>query len=233
MERNISTIDEEIIGFGDLYSIDLEELDDIDTISASDFERPAIKVMYVDNIKLSEEMAEWEIKVKEAKSNNKEIPEIPTYTAECILSISDNMGKKYNYREYSWIDEMKSDAVEDCCKYLHNYDTSASTRSSRPNPYGYISRIVSQAFNNRIVKEKRQDYYKNKSLEILGGVEAFDPEDLVDLCGVGKGAEYTVNMINDMIERAHKYEDEYLNKKIADKAKIPAKELTHYNLLDF
>lgn len=215
--------------------IDVEVIDseDVDALGIEDFGKSSVRIMYVDNLKLTAEMNEWAARVKIAKANKQELPSIPPYAAECIISISENITKKHNYHMYSWLDDMVGDAIEDCVRYLHNYDPNAITRSSRPNPYGYISRIVTQAFNNRIEHEKRQDYYKNKSLELIGGVDAFDTEDLMAIGGGDEGADIAKNMITDMIDRAHNYESVQKERRALEKSKMPIKETPHYNLLNF
>ncbi len=199
--------------------IDSEELDQ--------YELPKKRKinMYVDNIKLTEVMNAWSIKVAEAKSTNKMIPLIPEFVGKCILLIAENLAKKGNFSGYSWADEMIDDGVIACCAYLHNYKPDAVTRGGAPNPYGYISFIIERAFKHRIEIENRQLYFKNVSLRLLGGIEAFEGEEFEDAGSVN-------DMMRDMLDRAHDYEEKQKLKAIEFKEKMALKKPKQQSLLD-
>lgn len=192
------------------------------------FPTPRTKTMYVDNEKLTSVMVVWSAAVVAAKEAGREIPRMPEYVGECIYLIATNIARKGNFRDYSWIDEMIADGIEACCKYLHNWRPEAATRKGAPNPYGYISKIVEQEFRHRIELEKRQDYYKNKSLLNMGGPEAFEGEDWGDAAG----AETANNMMRDMVNRAYEYEEKQAERAANEKAKQAAQKKSKPTLLD-
>jgi hypothetical protein len=48
------------------------------------------------------------------------------------MKIAENLTNKHSYIKYSWKSEMIGDAIENCVRYLHNYNPEASTRSKNP-----------------------------------------------------------------------------------------------------
>jgi DNA-directed RNA polymerase specialized sigma24 family protein len=55
---------------------------------------------------------------------------------------------------------MVGDAIENCFRYLHNFDPEKSS-----NPFAYFTQIMYYAFLRRIDKEKKQSYIRYKSME--------------------------------------------------------------------
>ncbi len=171
-----------------------------DEIGSLSIQPSGNKIMYVDNERLSAEMAEWSRKIKAAKDAGEERPQMTDYIARSVIQIANNIIKKACYRDYSWASEMIEDGIEDCVKGLHNYDPDAKTRKGKPNAFGYISLIIERAFVHRIEIEKRQDYYKNKSLEMMGA-DNFARE-------VGEdGGPSSTQVIDDIIGRVYDYEE--------------------------
>jgi len=115
---------------------------------------------YVDNKKLYAEMIEYRKLVLEAKANNTEKPQIPTYIGRCMLMIANRLSQKPNFFNYSYREEMISDGVENCVSYIDNFDPDKSN-----NPFAYFTQIIYFAFLRRIQKEKKQLYIKHKSFE--------------------------------------------------------------------
>jgi hypothetical protein len=182
--------------------------------------------MYVDNDKLTEAMLDWSTAIQAAKESGAERPRMPEFIGLQVWLIAENMAKKSNFSGYSWIDEMKEDGIEACCAYLHNWKHDAATRKGKPNPYGYISKIIEQAFKHRIEVENRQNYYKNKSLLLMGGPEAFEGEDW------GDNAEATNNMLQDMVNRAYEYEEKQSTRLAAEREKQDKKKPKQQTLMD-
>lgn len=148
------------------------DITEIDSLSLGGIKAPAPRQHYVDNEKLSMHLSEWRLKCNAAKEQGLKRPVMPDYVGEAIMKISRNVATRYNYNRYSYKDEMISDAVENCCAYLHNFDPFAITRSGKPNAFSYITRIVMNTFGNRIQHEQRQEYYKLKLFEMAGGFAA-------------------------------------------------------------
>lgn len=116
------------------------------------------KKHYVSNKDLYAAMCEYIKSVKAANEQSQPTPVIPNYIAKAILSIATRIASKHNYRNNRhYEDEMIMDGVENCIRYIKNFNPERST-----NPFAYFSQISINAFNRRIEREKKADYIKHK-----------------------------------------------------------------------
>lgn len=123
---------------------------------------------YVDNEKFQEAMLERRALVDEAKAAGKEKPEVSRYIGTCILQIAQHLAYKSNFIGYSYRDEMISDGIENCLRYLDNYDAYKYKK-----PFAYFTQINYYAFIRRIGREKKQSAIKSKLIRELP-FETFD-----------------------------------------------------------
>lgn len=110
-------------------------------------------VNYVNNKQFYDCIVEWKEDCENAKVNGVERPVIPRYAGECIYMIANKFAEKYNYRDYSFREEMVSDAIENCIMYFHDFDPAKSK-----NPFAYFTQITYYAFLRRIGKEEKNRY---------------------------------------------------------------------------
>lgn len=96
----------------------------------------------------------------EAKAAGKEAPRASNYIGECIWLIANRLSTNRNFIGYTYREEMIGDAIENCLRYLHNFDPDKSK-----NPFAYFTTIMYYAFLRRIDKEKKQSYIKYKAME--------------------------------------------------------------------
>jgi predicted restriction endonuclease len=122
--------------------------------------KPRAKVNYVDNKRLYGEMIHFINSCKAAEEQDEERPRVPEYVGECIFKIATRLATKPNFASYTYRDEMISDGIEVCIRYIHNFDPNKSN-----NPFAYFTQIIYYAFIQRIQKEKKQAYIKAKSFE--------------------------------------------------------------------
>lgn len=115
---------------------------------------------YVNNAEFLQALVDYKKLVTEAKEKELPKPRVPEYIGECILKITENMAKRPNFSGYTFIEDMKGDAIENCLLYLNNYDPDEPHK----NPFGYFSKIIWYAFLRRIESESTQTYVKFKSL---------------------------------------------------------------------
>lgn len=125
-------------------------------------------IHYVNNSKFSQAVVDYCISVSVAKSNKKEMPQVPNYIAECFLKIAEGLSHKSNFIRYTYREEMVMDAVENCLRAIENYDVEAATRSGNPNAFAYFTQISWYAFLRRIAKEKKQHDVKLRYLSQSG-----------------------------------------------------------------
>lgn len=115
---------------------------------------------YVDNEKLLKVISEYRIKYFKAKEAGTELPRVPEYIGVCLLQIADGLGQNRNFRNYSYLDTMKSDGIENCIRYCHNFDPERTK-----NPFAYFTQIIYYAFLRRIDIEHKAAYMKYKVME--------------------------------------------------------------------
>ena len=118
---------------------------------------------YIDNEKFFKELCKHGVAVRRAKRLKEESPQLSEYIGDCFIKIANNMAYRPNFNNYTFLDEMISDGIENCLIYVNNFDPKKST-----NAFAYFSQIVWYAFVRRIQKEKRQLSTKYRYIETLG-----------------------------------------------------------------
>ena len=129
-------------------------------------------IHYVNNAEFSQAVVDYVTIADKAKKEEKEIPKVPNYVAQCFLRIAEGLSHKANFIRYTYREEMVMDAVENCLKAIGNYDLQAATRTGKPNAFAYFTQITWYAFLRRIAKEKKQQEIKMKYLT-SSGIEEF------------------------------------------------------------
>lgn len=167
-------------------SPELVELSDFDTAPP----KKQYKKHYVDNTRLSAELLDWLTNDREGR--------MPVYVGECILKIADNIAKSHRSRGYTYIDDMKGDAILNVMKYIKSFSKSAATREGKPNAFGYISRMCENTFKFVINREKQEQYKKYASMRSVAVEDMLDEND--NQCHNVEG------IYASMAEKAHAYE---------------------------
>jgi hypothetical protein len=124
---------------------------------------------YVDNKQLSDALIAYRRLCDKAKEDGLPRPRIPEFLGECFLKIARHFAYRPNFVNYPFVNDFISDAVENCCRYCHNYNPDyVSQRTGRKiNAFNYITQIVYYAFIRRIKLEKREMEKTNRILERL------------------------------------------------------------------
>lgn len=115
---------------------------------------------YINNKKMYEEFCKYKERVQKAKEEGKELPRIPEYIGECFYKIATRLSTKYRFVNYTYRDEMISDAIENCVMVVNGFDPAKSS-----NPFAYFTQVIRNAFFRRIMKEKKQTYIKYRSMQ--------------------------------------------------------------------
>jgi len=178
-------------------------------------------IHYVNNADFSQAVVEYVKKVDEAKKNNKNIPKVTNYIANCFLRIAEGLSHKSNFIRYTYREEMVMDAVENCLKAINNYDIEAATRTGKPNAFSYFTQITWFAFLRRIAKEKKQQEVKMKYLT-ASGIENFIINENGDNMS-NQVAEHFVDTLKTRIDRVKSIDNEVKNYNKAEKIKRKAK----------
>ena len=124
---------------------------------------------YVDNKKLFEVMVKHRnlmIKYKKAQKKTKrklKVPPIPEYIGECLLMIATRLSNKPNFANYTFREDMISDAIENCILYMHNFDPKKSQ-----NPFAYYTAAITNSFTRILNIEKKNQNIRDDILEMNG-----------------------------------------------------------------
>ena len=128
---------------------------------------------YVNNKEFLGALEIYFASVERAALEDKPKPQIPRYIGECFLKIANHLSYKPNFVNYMFKDDMICDGIENCVRYIHNFNPEKSK-----NPFAYFTQIIYYAFLRRISQEKKQLEIKNKILEKTNFDEVFDANEL-------------------------------------------------------
>jgi len=117
---------------------------------------------YIDNALFGQAVSEHVKGVKEDIENGIDPRGITDYVGKCFLNIAEGLSHSGNFINYTYREDMVMDAVENCIKYVNNYDIDKPTRTGKPNAFSYFTQISWFAFLRRIAKEKKQTEIKQK-----------------------------------------------------------------------
>lgn len=192
---------------------DIIEDNELDSLTFTKDESPKeVKSRhYIDDDHLTGILSVWKIEYDAAKKAGGPNLPIPEAVGEAILDMTSAMGKRHNFSGYSYLDEMKSDAIIHCVKYIHNFNPNIkSEKKQKTSAFGYINMIIWRSFTNRIKAEKKEQYLKYKSFELAGGMDAFQDEDMMEASGGDSDdGGVSIGILGaDFIQKARQYEQE-------------------------
>lgn len=132
------------------------------------------KNVIVDDFELTRQVNEYVKKVKDAENLGEEPPRMNDYIGRALLRMVAGVASRGNFSNYSYRDEMSSTAIEDCIKYLKNYDQTKSTKGpeSGLGAYSYITRVMWFAFLRCMKKEKKQTEIREKMIFDAGIIDS-------------------------------------------------------------
>jgi hypothetical protein len=144
------------------------------------------KPHYVDNELFLKAMDEYKKVLTEAEESGEDKPIVPDYIGECIMKIATKLSYSPNFINYSYREDMVLDGIENCIRYIHNFDSEKSK-----NPFSYFTQIIYFAFLRRIKKEKDQSVIKGKLIREM-------PYELFELQGHDEDGNFANNYIEFM-----------------------------------
>lgn len=152
---------------------------------------------YVDNKKLSKELGEWAKKSREQIACGDKPNKMTDYIAECVFLICNNMSYKSSFINYSYKEDMIGDAIENCVKYIKNFDIEKNN-----NAFGYISTIAYYAFIRRIKKENKRHIdhliYVRTTFSESDIRDALDADNPNDIKSYNTYVDYMQGILDDM-----------------------------------
>lgn len=124
---------------------------------------------YVNNKEFYEELVSYLNLCKEHENAGKQIPIVPDNLATKIIKIANKLSFRPNFINYTFKNEMKSDAIFYCIKYLRKFNPTKSN-----NPFAYFTQICYNAFIRRIKLEERNTEVKIKLSEHSDILNVYD-----------------------------------------------------------
>jgi hypothetical protein len=125
---------------------------------------------YINNKVFFQALVEYKNKVNDFNNGLlKTKPKIPEFIGQCIVLLAEKMATSGSFVNYTWRDEMVEDGIENCIRYIDNFNPEKSQ-----NAFGYFSLIIHNAFLRRIATEKEQLYAKFKSFRTNFAAEELD-----------------------------------------------------------
>jgi DNA-directed RNA polymerase specialized sigma subunit len=98
-----------------------------------------------------------------------------------LFTMAERIGRRREFRYYTYLDDMISESVLTCLKYMHNFNPEKNS-----NAFAYFSTIIFNAFKLAIKKEQKHSKIKDKALhlrlaeiqrEIIGETVSLDDYD--------------------------------------------------------
>ena len=77
---------------------------------------------YINNADFLAALLDHRAKVQEARAANTDMPPVSDYLGDCFIKIARHLSYKSNFINYSYRDEMISDAIENCLAVVNNFD---------------------------------------------------------------------------------------------------------------
>lgn len=74
-----------------------------------------------------------------------------------LLLLATKYSERGSFAGYTWKEDMISEAVYTCLKYMHNFDINIED----PNPFTYFSVIIQRVFISYITKQKKHSKIKD------------------------------------------------------------------------
>lgn len=165
------------------------------------------KKNYVNNADLLEALIEYKKQVKTAAEQGKAKPRLPNYIGECILLIATNLNNAPNFYSYSYKEEMIGDGIENCIKYIDNFDP-----EKYKNPFAYITTICYRASIRRIATEKKQTSIKSELVKNSGVLDMMSQSQQA-----GDDAVYENSYLTFLLEMSDQKTDTAVEKKAPGK----------------
>jgi len=144
------------------------------------------KKNYINNKDFHLVMKAYRVIYDKAIEEGKPTPTQPRYFGEAIKMMTTKIASKPCWSGYSFLDEMKDDAMMTCITYAHRYDPIKAEASEQgPNPFSYFTMVIINAFRQRLNTEEKQRYikailYKNSSAFLESNADSDFNDDSID-----------------------------------------------------
>ena len=84
------------------------------------------KVHYVNNKEFYEAIRAYINHCRMAEDMESDLPRVPEYIGECFFKIAQRIATKPNFTNYTFKEDMILDGVENCLRYIRNFNPDKS-----------------------------------------------------------------------------------------------------------
>ncbi len=112
---------------------------------------------YVNNAELTATMTAWKKEWNDAPADAK--PRLPESVGEAALKIAERLAQKYNFKNYSYRDDLVASAMVSVSLYAHNFDP---VKCKVGGAFSYVTQICFQAMVRTVQIENKHSYIKAK-----------------------------------------------------------------------
>lgn len=144
---------------------------------------------YVDKLAFNKALKEYKVACLAAEEAGNPVPQVSSYIGECILNIARGYAQLHKFRGYSFVNDMVSDGVYTCLRYIRSYDPDRTKSNGEPtSALSYFTQTCHWAFVERIKIEGKQTRVK-RALVKTADIETFSQD--TDEAG----EEFRVNLV--------------------------------------
>lgn len=174
---------------------------------------------YVNKEEMRQALIEHRAACLKAESEGKELPGVSNYLGDCFIKIAKGLAMKYNFRDYSYVNDMVMDGVYTCLKYVRSFDPDKISKiTNKPvSAFSYFTQVCFYSFVNRIKTETKEADIK-WALVLETDLESFSQGE--------EGEEFKVNMAEFMNSLGPRRIQERKEKKAKEKPIDPMEEFT-------
>lgn len=104
------------------------------------------KKYYVDKKKFHESFVNWH----EELLTNPDSP-VPLYICQQFMKMVDKIANRPNWNRYTWLDDMKGNALLNCIKYARVYDI-----HRKSDPFSYFTSAINNIFLQTVQKNNKE-----------------------------------------------------------------------------
>lgn len=119
-------------------------------------------VKYIDNDEFYDKIKDYIYECRECEREGREKPVVPRYIAECFVKIAEGLSITSKWRNYSELEDFKSEAVMTCIKYVDKFDP-----DKFDNPFSYFTTTCVNAMQYSKKKFLKSLYVKYKYEGVL------------------------------------------------------------------
>lgn len=125
---------------------------------------------YLNNANLLEEIDKSKANLKrfhnlpKAEQDERAVECLTPELITMLITLVDKYATHYRWRGYTWIEDMRAEAMLNLCKVALKFDRAKA--GAHPNPFAYYTQIITRVFLTYIEKEKKQGRIRDDLIEM-------------------------------------------------------------------